>query len=122
MLSFLLPLAYAAPPQATAIISSDGAYSIILQTPVGWEAAEISIAGDGSEDYGPVEMGQELRIEGTLERPGTLWINIQAAVDETTGVHWVFSVDPQVIPARSPRMERLARRSLRWCPFRRRKG
>lgn len=126
MLSVLLSLAHATPPQATAIISSDGTYSIILETPVSWEAAEISVAGDGAEDYGPVQVGEELRIEGALERPGTLWINIQAAVretaDETTGIHWVFSVDPEVVPASSPRMERLSRRSLRWCPLRRRKG
>ena len=122
MLPLLLNLAHAAPPQASAYISADGQYSLILRSDIGWQEAEIAISGDGAEDLGAVEAGAKVRIDGFLDGPGTIWVNVSAAIDETTGVNWVFSVDPQVVPARSPRLDRLSRRPLRWCLFKRRKG
>ena len=122
MLILLLNLAHATPPQASAFISADGQYSLILRSDIGWQEAEIAISGDGAEDVGAVEAGDKVRIDGMLDGPGTIWVNVHAAIDETTGVNWVFSVDPQVVPARSPRLDRLSRRPLRWLLFKRRKG
>lgn len=122
MLPILLNLAHATPPEASAFVSSDGQYSLILRPDVSWEAAEISISGDGAEDLGPIEAGAEVRIDGSLSGPGTIWVNLNAAIDEDTGINWVFSVDPEVVPARSPRLDRVSRRTLRWCPLKRRKG
>lgn len=122
MLTLLLNLAHATPPQASAFISADGQYSLILRSDIGWEEAEIAISGGGAEDVGALEAGEKVRIDGVLDGPGVIWVNVNAAIDETTGMNWVFSVDPQVVPARSPRLDRLARRPLRWCLFKRRKG
>ncbi|MFT5683695.1 MAG: hypothetical protein ACI8RZ_004627 [Myxococcota bacterium] len=122
MLPVLLNLAVAAPPQASAIVSSDGQYSLILRSDVSWEEAEISISGDGAEDLGPIEAGAEVRIDGTVSGTGVIWVNLNAAIDDDTGINWVFSVDPEVVPARSPKLDRMSRRTLRWCPLKRRKG
>ena len=122
MIALLFSLAHAAPPEASAIISADGQYALILQPPQGWQEAEIAISGDGASDVGPAEAGTEVRIEGYLDKPGVIWVNVQAALDDNTGVNWVFSVDPEIVPASSPKMERMSRRTLRWCPFKRRKG
>ncbi|MDG1479695.1 MAG: hypothetical protein P8R54_08890 [Myxococcota bacterium] len=122
MLPILFSLAHAAPPEASAFVSSDGQYSLILRPDVAWEAAEISISGDGAEDLGSIEAGAEVRIDGNLSGPGTIWVNLNAAIDDDTGINWVFSVEPEVVPVRSPHLARYARRSLRWCLFKRRQG
>jgi hypothetical protein len=122
MLTLLLNLAHATPPQVSAFISTDGQYSLILRSEIGWQEAEIAIAGDGAEDVGALEAGSKVRIDGFLDGPGVIWVNVSAAIDETTGMNWVFSVEPQVVPARSPRLDRLSRRPLRWFLFKRRKG
>jgi hypothetical protein len=127
MLPVLLNTALASPPQASAFVSADGQYSLILRSDVSWLEAEISVSGDGAEDLGPTTAGTEIRIDGTLSGPGVIWVNLYAAIDDNTGVNWVFSVDPEVVPARSPRLTRTSRRTLRFsplkrCPLKRRKG
>ncbi len=123
MLSLITAItAIASPPSAEATISLDGEYTLVIRSPCGWEEAEVAVAGGGAEDVGAVEAGQELRIEGSLEQAGTMWVTIQAAIDDHTGKSWTFSVEPELVPVSSPRMQRLSRRSLRWRLFRRRRS
>ena len=118
----LLSLGLASPPRAEAFISSDGDYTLLIYPESPWTEAEISVAGDYAIDVGPPQ--KVVRFEGTLEKVGPLWVTISAVQDDGTGIMWTFPVDPEVIPMESPRMKRLARRSIArkhwWWPWGRR--
>lgn len=100
-------LAAAPAPEAEAMISPDGAFVLRLSPAQSWTSAEVSVVGATGEDVGAREAGAAFSVEGDLETPGTLWVTVNAALGDAHGVSWVFSVDPQVVPMKSPRMTRL---------------
>lgn len=112
-------LAAAPAPSVEAMVSPDGAYVLRLSPAQSWVAAEVSVSGGVSADVGAHEAGSSFSVEGALSAPGTMWITVNAALNDAHGVSWVFSVEPQVVPMRSPRMERLRRepRRRQWWPF-----
>jgi len=114
-----LALAAAPAPSVEALVTPDGAYVLRVSPEQAWLSAEVSVAGAAASDVGPQGVGAELVVEGDLPQPGTMWITVSAALSDSHGVSWVFSVEPQVVPMKSPRMRRLAEERRCWL---RRKG
>lgn len=111
LLISIVARAAAPAPEVEAMVSTDGAYVVRLSPAQPWLAAEVTVSGAVSEDVGAQEAGGAFSVEGDLPEPGTMWITVSAALSDTHGASWVFSVEPQVVPMQSPKMTRMAVRS-----------
>lgn len=101
-----LPAGGADVPRAEAIRSSDGSYTLTLVAPLAWTAAEVQVAGTDAVDLGPATADQEVRVSGWTSKSGPLFVTLRVATPERVGVTWQFWVDAQLVPGRSPALER----------------
>lgn len=101
-----------------ATLTTDGRYVLELAPAQRWSSAEISVTGAASQDVGPAGPEQPMRIEGWTHAVGTLTISVMAVDAEGRGTTWLFTVDPEVLPATIPDMsgEPIAT-SPWWWPF-----
>lgn len=93
-------------PQAEALRSSDGNFTLVVVAPVAWTAAEVQVAGTDAVDLGPAALADEVRVSGWTSKSGPLYVTLRVATPERVGVTWQFWVDAQHVPSRSPALER----------------
>lgn len=109
----LVATALAGQPGASATLSADGQYTLLLQPDKAWSQAEVTVSGDGTTDLGPNGQDQSVRIDGYTSAQGPLWVTVQAVTEREVGLTWMFSVDPESIPVARPVLEVGQRKSKR---------
>jgi len=114
-LGLLLSIAAASgPPKAVVVMAPDGKYSLAIETEMAWQSAEIAILGDRSRDVGPAQSNDVVSFDGAARRPGKIWVTVNAAINASHGVSWVFCVEPEMISSSSRNIGRIARRRIQW--------
>ena len=114
--------AMAATTRAHATLASDGTYTLVLQPPRGWAAAEVTVADDGAQDVGPASEDAPVILEGVIASTGPLHVTVHAATPDEAGYTWTFQVVPDPVPVALPTIEADIVPDARpeWWPFGRR--
>lgn len=89
-------------PAAWATWSADGRWTLVLAPPVAWASAEVYVSGSGSTDVGPAAQAEVVRLEGIRGSGGPMWVTVQAAKADGSGVAWTFQVEPTQVPIAGP--------------------
>jgi len=110
------------PHEASATISADGSFTLVLLPERPWTAAEVSVRGAQSIDLGATDGSAPIEVSGVVDAVGTLSIELWVVTPEAHGVAWTFSVDPELLPIEPPVMAPAAERRRGWWPFRSRSG
>lgn len=93
-------------PRAEAIRASDGTYVLTLYPPTAWIGAEVDVKGTDAVDLGPATPGRPVQVRGYTSRKGALQVTLRIATPEKVGITWEFEVEPTLVPARAPELER----------------
>ncbi len=115
---FAAPQVPVPPHEATATISADGQYTLILLPELAWSAAELSVEGAGSMELGPAADGGRVEVSGVLDRTGTLVVELMAVTPDAQGVSWSFEVEPELLPVAPPDRLPAADKKRGFWPFR----
>ena len=108
----------AVPFDATATISPDGRWTLVLIPGESWSAAELTVRGAGSFDLGAQDGTRPIEVSGLLDGAGTLYVDLSLVTGASRGVSWSFPVEPELLPTAPPESARSADRRRGFWPFR----
>lgn len=90
------------PLEASATLSADGAFTLLLLPGTPWKAAELTVSGDGSHDLGPSDGTAPVEVAGVREGLGPIRVELVAVTPDDHGVSWSFEVQPELLPVQAP--------------------